>query len=155
MALTYNRVSHVVMMATPADLEDFAVGFSITEGLVGGPEDILSSGSIPRSGGIELAMTITEDWFDRLATQRRNMAGRTGCGLCGAENIEQALRIPAPVSRVKRHRRRHCNRRFGTRSASAAAGGNRAHARGGMVRSRMATFSSCARTSAATTRWTS
>ena len=53
---------------------------------------------IPRSGGIELAMTISEEWFDRLATHRRNMAGRTGCGLCGAENIEQALRKPAAVS---------------------------------------------------------
>lgn len=99
-ALTYNRVSHVVMMATPADLEDFAVGFSITEGLVGGPGDILSIRLIPRDGGIELAMTITEAWFDRLATHRRNMAGRTGCGLCGAENIEQALRSPGAVSNV-------------------------------------------------------
>ncbi len=97
-ALTYNRVSHVVMMATPADLEDFAVGFSITENLVGGIEDILSTRVIPRSGGIELAMTITGEWFDRLATHRRNMAGRTGCGLCGAENIEQALRGPRSVA---------------------------------------------------------
>jgi len=97
-ALTYNRVSHVVMMATPSDLEDFAVGFSITEGLVGGLDDILSIRVIPRPGGTELAMAITEDWFDRLATQRRNMSGRTGCGLCGAENIEQALRSPRAVS---------------------------------------------------------
>lgn len=97
-ALTYNRISHVVMMATPLDLEDFAVGFSLTEGLVGHPEDILSIRIIPRQGGIELAITITEDWFDRLATHRRNMVGRTGCGLCGAENIDQALRQPIPVS---------------------------------------------------------
>lgn len=96
-ALSYNRVSHVVMMATPVDLEDFAVGFSITEGLIGGPEDLGGIRVIPRAGGLELAMTIGEDWFDRLATQRRNMAGRTGCGLCGAENIEQALRQPTPV----------------------------------------------------------
>jgi FdhD protein len=101
-ALTYNRVSHVVMMATPSDLEDFAVGFSITEALVGGVEDILSIRVIPRKGGTELAMTITEDWFDRLATQRRNMSGRTGCGLCGAENIEQALRDPKPVAHAVR-----------------------------------------------------
>ena len=96
-ALTYNRVSHVVMMATPADLEEFALGFSITEGLIGSRDDLLGIRVIPREGGIELAMTITEDWFDRLATQRRNMVGRTGCGLCGAENIEQALRQPAVV----------------------------------------------------------
>jgi FdhD protein len=98
-ALTYNRVSHVVMMATPLDLEDFALGFSVTEGLIGGLDDLKDIRIIPRKGGIELAMTISEDWFDRLATQRRNMAGRTGCGLCGAENIEQALRYPTPVAR--------------------------------------------------------
>jgi FdhD protein len=96
-ALTYNRVSHVVMMATPADLEDFALGFSLTEGLIGSVDDLLSTRVIPREGGIEVAMTITGDWFDRLSTQRRNMSGRTGCGLCGAENIQQALRYPDPV----------------------------------------------------------
>lgn len=96
-ALTYNRVSHVVMMATPADLEDFGLGFSLTEGLIGSREDLLGLKVIPREGGIEVAMTITEPWFDRLSTQRRNMAGRTGCGLCGAENIEQALRYPPAV----------------------------------------------------------
>ena len=96
-ALTYNRLSHVVMMATPADLEDFALGFSITEGIIGEKSDLLGARVIPRDGGIEVAMTITEPWFDRLATQRRNLTGRTGCGLCGAERIEQALRYPAPV----------------------------------------------------------
>ena len=101
-ALTYNRVSHVVMMATPADLEDFAVGFSVTEGLVGEVADILDIKLVPRPGGIEAAMTISEPWFDRLSTQRRNLAGRTGCGLCGAENIEQALRLPPPVSKKLR-----------------------------------------------------
>jgi FdhD protein len=96
-ALTYNRLSHVVMMATPADLEDFALGFSLTEGIIGGKDDLLSTRVLPRDGGIEVAMTITEPWFDRLSTQRRNLTGRTGCGLCGAERIEQALRYPEPV----------------------------------------------------------
>lgn len=96
-SLTYNRISHVVMMATPADLEDFALGFSLTEGLIGGVGDLVATRVVPREGGIEVAMTITDDWFDRLRTQRRNLAGRTGCGLCGAETIEQALRYPAPV----------------------------------------------------------
>ena len=99
-ALTYNRVSHVVMMATPEDLEDFGLGFSLTEGLIGSMDDLQGIRIIPREGGIELAMTITEEWFDRLSTQRRNMAGRTGCGLCGAENIEQALRYPSPVDKT-------------------------------------------------------
>lgn len=96
-ALTYNRVSHVVMMASPCDLEDLGLGFSLTEGLIGEPSDLLGLRILDRQGGVEVAMTITEAWFDRLATQRRNLAGRTGCGLCGAENIEQALRSPARV----------------------------------------------------------
>lgn len=96
-AMTYNRHSHVVMMATPDDFEDFGLGFSITEGLIGRPDDLISVRAVPREGGIELAMTISEEWFDRLQTQRRNMTGRTGCGLCGAERIEQALRYPEPV----------------------------------------------------------
>jgi FdhD protein len=97
-ALTYNRLSHVVMMATPADLEDFALGFSLTEGIIGSPTDLLATKVLPRDGGMEVAMTISEAWFDRLATQRRNLTGRTGCGLCGAERIEQALRYPAAVA---------------------------------------------------------
>ena len=99
-ALTYNRVAHVVMMATPCDLEDFGLGFSLTEGLIGSPSDLLGARVIPRPGGLELAMTIAGEWFDRLSTRRRNLAGRTGCGLCGAENIEQALRYPASVART-------------------------------------------------------
>jgi FdhD protein len=79
-ALTYNRVSHVVMMASPQDLEDLALGFSLTEGLIGQPGDLLGIRVIPRPGGLELAMTIGADWFDRLSTRRRNMSGRTGCG---------------------------------------------------------------------------
>jgi FdhD protein len=101
-ALTYNRLSHVVMMATPSDLEDLGLGFSLTEGLIGTPKDLLATRIIPRPGGLELAMTVGEEWFDRLSTRRRNMAGRTGCGLCGAENIEQALRYPEPVGRALR-----------------------------------------------------
>lgn len=85
------------MMATPADLEDFGLGFSLTEGLIGCREDLLGLKVIPRAGGLEVAMTISGEWFDRLSTQRRNLAGRTGCGLCGAENIDQALRYPPPV----------------------------------------------------------
>lgn len=96
-ALTYNRVSHVVMMATPAHLEEFGLGFSLTEGLIGGVSDLHDIKVIPRDSGLELAMTISPEWFDRLAVQRRNMAGRTGCGLCGAENLHQAMRKVAPV----------------------------------------------------------
>jgi FdhD protein len=91
-------MSHVVMMATPADLEDFALGFSLTEGIIDGPDDLLATRVIPREQGVEVAMTIAEPYFDRLATQRRNLTGRTGCGLCGAESLEQAMRYPDKVA---------------------------------------------------------
>ena len=97
-ALTYNKRSHVVMMATPADLEDFAAGFSLTEGIINHPSDVLEVNVIARENGLEIAITVSEDCFARLDRQRRNLVGRTGCGLCGAESLEQATRIPAAVS---------------------------------------------------------
>jgi FdhD protein len=96
-ALTYNRLSHVVMMATPSDLEDFGLGFSLTEGIIDSVDDLLATSVIPREQGLEVAMTVSEDCYDRLATQRRNLTGRTGCGLCGAETLEQAVRYPPAV----------------------------------------------------------
>lgn len=93
-ALTYNKASHVVMMATPADLEDFALGFSLTEGILSRPEELLAVRAIPREGGLELAMTVDAEAQERLSRQRRNLTGRTGCGLCGAESLEQAYRMP-------------------------------------------------------------
>jgi FdhD protein len=97
-ALTYNRRSHVVMMATPADLEDFALGFSLTEGIISDPEELIAIRVLPREQGLEVAMTVSEACFERLQQQRRNLTGRTGCGLCGAESLDQALRRPASVS---------------------------------------------------------
>ena len=98
LALTYNKQSHVVMMVTPADLEDFAIGFSLTEGIIGRPADVSDIKVIAREDGLEVALTVTPDCFSRLETQRRNLVGRTGCGLCGAESLQQALRSPAVVS---------------------------------------------------------
>jgi len=97
-ALTYNRRSHVVMMVTPAALEDFAIGFSLTEGIIAAPRDVLDVAVLERENGLELAMTVRPDCFERLLEQRRNLAGRTGCGLCGAESLEQAVRAPAVVA---------------------------------------------------------
>ena len=97
-ALTYNRRSHVVMMATPAALEDFAIGFSLTEGIIRRPDDVLDLEVIEREKGLELAMTVKRDCFEHLVEQRRNLAGRTGCGLCGAESLDQAVRAPAVVA---------------------------------------------------------
>jgi FdhD protein len=98
LALTYNKRSHVVMMATPTALEDFATGFSLTEGIINQPSDVLDVSVIARENGLELAMTINEDCYARLDSQRRNLVGRTGCGLCGAESLDQAMRNPAVVS---------------------------------------------------------
>ena len=98
LALTYNKRSHVVMMVSPADLEDFAVGFSITEGIINTPADVIDIAILPRENGLEAAMTINPDCFSGLEKQRRNLVGRTGCGLCGAESLEQAMRSPAVVS---------------------------------------------------------
>ncbi len=97
-ALTYNKRSHVVMMVTPTALEDFATGFSLTEGIIRQAPDILDVSVIDRENGLEVAMTVNEDCFERLDTQRRNLVGRTGCGLCGAESLDQAMRHPAVVS---------------------------------------------------------
>lgn len=97
-ALTYNKKSHVVMMATPSDLEDFATGFSITEGIIDSVAELAGIKVIAREEGLEVALTVTEDCFNRLDTQRRNLVGRTGCGLCGAESLEQAMRSPAVVA---------------------------------------------------------
>lgn len=97
-ALTYNRQSHVVMMVTPSELEDFAIGFSLTEGIIRTFPDITEINILARENGLELAMTINEECHARLAGQRRNLVGRTGCGLCGAESLEQAIRNPAAVA---------------------------------------------------------
>jgi len=97
-ALTYNRHSHVVMMLTPSALEDFAIGFSLTEGIIRTASDVTEINILQRENGLELAMTINEECYSRLAGQRRNLVGRTGCGLCGAESLDQAMRNPAAVT---------------------------------------------------------
>jgi FdhD protein len=102
-ALEYNGVSHVVMLATPADLEDFALGFSLTEGLIDAPEDLLEFDAGARDSGIVLSLRITARCEARLKDRRRNLAGRTGCGLCGTDSLDQVLRAPTralPPTRV-------------------------------------------------------
>lgn len=99
-AISYNRQAHVVMMATAADLEDFALGFSLAEGIIRHAEELLSVRVLERAQGLELAITVSADAQQRLAGQRRNLTGRTGCGLCGAETLEQALRYPPAVGQA-------------------------------------------------------
>lgn len=96
-SLIYNDMPHVVMLATPTDLEDFALGFSITEGIVQRADEVLSTRVYQRSNGIEVRVKITEQRFSCLADKGRNMTGRTGCGLCGSNNLEQAIRPTNPV----------------------------------------------------------
>lgn len=102
-ALEYNGVSHAVMLATPADLADFALGFSLTEGLIDERADLLDVEPEQRREGIVLHLRITARCEARLKLRRRNLAGRTGCGLCGTDSLDQVLRSPArllPPSRV-------------------------------------------------------
>ena len=93
-AIVYNGVSHVVMMASPCDLEDFAKGFSITEGIIENVSDIYSIEVLKKENGIEINVEISSEKFTRLKELRRNLTGRTGCGLCGAESLDHVLKIP-------------------------------------------------------------
>ena len=96
-ALVYNGISHVVMMATPVHLEDFALGFSLTEGILTSPGQLYDVEIQDHAQGIEVALQISAERFAALKSARRNLTGRTGCGLCDAESLEQAIRTPEPV----------------------------------------------------------
>ncbi len=96
-SLIYNQIPHVVMLATPTNLEEFALGFSITEGIIKSPHELLSARVYNRSNGIEVQLKIPEHRFDRLSDKGRNLTGRTGCGLCGASTLQQAIRQPNTV----------------------------------------------------------
>lgn len=88
-ALVYNGISHVVMMATPNDLEAFALGFSLSEGIIEKPDEIFGMDVVPGCNGIEVQIELSSRRFMALKEQRRAMAGRTGCGVCGVEQLDQ------------------------------------------------------------------
>ena len=96
-ALEYNGVSHAVMLATPDDLEEFALGFSLTEDIVASRADVRGIDVFRGARGITVQLEIASSAFAALKDRRRNLAGRTGCGLCGTETLLEAVRMPAPL----------------------------------------------------------
>jgi FdhD protein len=90
-AFVYDGGSEAVMMATPGDLEDFALGFSLNDGVVASPDDIAELDIVDVERGIELRMRLKHRDRDRLVTRRRHRAGPVGCGLCGVESIAAAM----------------------------------------------------------------
>lgn len=93
-ALIYNGVSHAVMLATAQDLEDFALGFSLSESIVQESSELYEIEIKVQKNGIEVHCEIASERFVQLKERRRTLAGKTGCGLCGAENLVQAMRYP-------------------------------------------------------------
>ncbi len=92
-AFSYDGGTYAVMMATPQNLEDFALGFSLTEGLVSSAADIRQLDIVEHDNGIELRMWLVEPRAAALSERRRHLAGPTGCGLCGIESLEEAVRM--------------------------------------------------------------
>ncbi|MDN0073537.1 formate dehydrogenase accessory sulfurtransferase FdhD [Crenobacter sp. SG2303] len=97
-ALVFNDISHAVMMATPKDLREFAVGFSLTEGIVQKPSEIFELEVMEGCAGIEVRMTISQKSFFELKAKRRALAGRTGCGVCGIESLELLDLCPGKIA---------------------------------------------------------
>lgn len=96
-ALSFNGTTQAVMMASPADLTDFAYGFALTEGIA--TADQIDSVTIVETPlGIDVQIWVTAEAEARLAARRRTMTGPVGCGLCGIDSLEQALRAVAPVT---------------------------------------------------------
>jgi FdhD protein len=96
-ALVFNGISYAVMMVSPVDLEDFAYGFSLTEGIVDNAAQIYDCEWLHTEQGHTIELSISAERFARLKEKRRNLTGRTGCGLCGTESLAQAIRMPKPL----------------------------------------------------------
>lgn len=101
-AMVFNGLSHAVMMATPADLEDFGLGFALSEGIIEQPSDCLDIEVHAHAQGTELRMQLNARQYAALQTHRRTLAGRTGCGLCGIDSLD-ALQARHPVAPPDRY----------------------------------------------------
>ena len=97
-AFSYGGSTHAVMMGTPADLADFALGFSLTEGIISSADEIEAIEIVDEESGIDVQVVLRDEIADALRIRRRHMAGPVGCGLCGIESIEQAVRPVPDVS---------------------------------------------------------
>jgi FdhD protein len=105
-ALIYNGVPHVVVMASPANLEDLALGFSLSEAVIASAAELGGIEIVPEQTGYSIYLSIPPERVAAIGQRRRNMTARTGCGVCGAETIEQAMRdVPkvASTQRMTRH----------------------------------------------------
>jgi len=122
-ALVYNGISHAVMMATPADLEEFALGFSLSEGILARAADCYGIDIETGPKGVAVHLEIASAAFAALKERRRTLAGRTGCGLCGIDSLDQVLR-PAPALAPARN-----FSAAGVRTALSAMGGAQALSR--------------------------
>ena len=100
-ALVFNGISHAVMLASPGDLEDFALGFALTEGLLESPQELYGVDAVAVEGGVELRLQVASACEWRLKERRRNLAGRTGCGLCGTDSLQQVRRALPTVRAVQ------------------------------------------------------
>ncbi len=97
-ALEFNGISHAVMLATPLDLEDFALGFSLSEGILDAAHELYSVEEEAAEQGITLHLQVASSAFMRLKERRRSMTGRTGCGLCGTESLDHVRQDLTPLS---------------------------------------------------------
>ncbi|GJJ81338.1 sulfurtransferase FdhD [Enterobacter cloacae] len=96
-ALVYNGISHVVMMASPKDLELFAIGFSLSEGIIAHPQEIYGMDVVQACNGLEVQIELSSRRFMGLKERRRALAGRTGCGVCGVEQLNGIGKPVAPL----------------------------------------------------------
>lgn len=91
-SLEFNGIAHAVMLASPIDIEDFAFGFALTEGIIDGANQIYDIQIQPEKQGVIVKLEIANSCFARLKVKRRQLAGTTGCGICGAESLDHVLR---------------------------------------------------------------